>query len=43
MYYLIGCAIFVILYLFINKDSRKPKKEPEEDPRKNIMTKEELR
>jgi len=40
IYYLIGFGIFVLLYLVINKDRKQPKKEVEEDPRKNIMTKE---
>ncbi|CDW88522.1 steroid membrane receptor 25- [Stylonychia lemnae] len=43
MYYLIGFGIFVLLYLVINKDKKKPAKEPELDPRKNLMSKEELR
>jgi len=42
IYYLIGLAIFILLFCFINKD-KKVEKKAEDDPRKRLFTKEELR
>lgn len=45
IYYLIGFALFILLFCVLNKDGKRSKAKSfeDEDPRKRIFTKEELR